>query len=323
MSRQLDHLVRLIDDLLDVSRISRGLLELKRDHVDLGAIVRSAIEDARPWFEQRSQTISAEIPDGLAAFADETRVAQIITNLLHNASKFTPDGGSIGIELVNEPNAALVHVVDSGAGILPDQLERMFDMFARIERPGLAPQPGLGIGLALSKRLAEMHGGKLTASSQGEGRGATLTLRLPALPAAALPARVGVNAARMEGSALLNVVVVEDNEDVVEGLVEWLENRGHRVSVALNGKNGVEVIRDVRPDVVLCDLGLPDLDGLDVCRLVRALPGDAQPVMVALTGWGREEDVRRSKEAGFDHHLVKPPVLHKLEAILDDVGESK
>jgi CheY-like chemotaxis protein len=225
--------------------------------------------------------------------------------------------------LAREADAALVHVIDSGTGIHPDQLERMFDMFARIERVGVASQPGLGIGLALSRRLAEMHGGKLTASSAGQGRGATLTLRIPTLTSTAPVANTHEEATQSGGAAQLSVLVIEDNEDVADGLVDWLENVGHRVTVAGTGEIGVETIRNVPPDVAICDLGLPGMDGLDVCRHVRALPKSAQPIMIALTGWGREEDVRRSKEAGFDHHLVKPPDLDKLATILEKVGESR
>jgi signal transduction histidine kinase len=317
MNRQLDHIVRLIDDLLDVSRISRGLLDLKRDRVDLTAVVTSTVEAVRPWFDRRGQTLSVELPALLNAYADPTRVAQVVTNLLHNATKFTPERGTIRLELVADGDAALLRVIDSGAGILPEQLNRVFDMFARIPRPGITTEPGLGIGLSLARRLAEMHGGSLNASSDGEGRGTTFTLRIPL----ALPADVGADIPASgphseERTTPLDIVVVEDNDDIAVGLKDWLEVLGHRVAVARDGHSGIDCISRSRPQLVLCDLGLPGLDGIEVCRLVRKLPTDAQPVMVALTGWGREDDLRRTKEAGFDHHLVKPVSPEKLQAVL-------
>ncbi|HVW27942.1 MAG TPA: response regulator [Polyangiaceae bacterium] len=322
MNRQLDHIVRLIDDLLDVSRISRGLLELKREHVDLAAVIRSTIDSVRPWFERRNQALSLELPEHLDSYADQTRIAQIVTNLLHNAAKFTPPGGSVRVELARDADAAVLRVVDSGAGILAEQLERVFDMFSRIARQGAAAEPGLGIGLALARRLAEMHGGTLKAFSEGEGRGTTFTLRIPLATDSKdqLESAVANRIEKMEGASPLDIVVVEDNEDIADGLLDWLESLGHRVAVARTGRGGVELIRERFPDLVLCDLGLPELDGLDVCRHVRAFPAESQPIMVALTGWGREDDLQRTKEAGFDHHLVKPVAPDKLEALLERVG---
>jgi CheY-like chemotaxis protein len=321
MNRQVDHMVRLIDDLLDVSRISRGLLELKREPLDLGAIVAAAVESVRSWFEKRDQQVSVEIAEALFVDADPTRIAQIVTNLLHNAAKFTSKGGSIRIEALREGDQTFVRVSDSGAGIRPDQIERVFDMFARVERPGVAAEPGLGIGLALARRLAEMHGGALMLESEGEGRGATFTLRLPlsAGPAASetRPLDLGPAAA----TAPLNVVVVEDNEDIAAVLVDWLRELGHTVALAHTGEGGLDLIRTTRPDLVICDLGLPDLDGLGVCRRVREQPPESQPIMVALTGWGRAEDLRLSKEAGFDRHLVKPVAPRALVAVLASIAE--
>jgi signal transduction histidine kinase len=322
MNRQLDHMVRLIDDLLDVSRISRGLLELKREPVELSAVLKSTIEGVRPFFERRNHVLSAQISGEIQAEADHTRIAQILTNLLHNAAKFTPANGSIRIELTEEGGNAVFRVTDSGAGIRSDQLERVFDMFARIERPGVSAEPGLGIGLALARRLADMHGGRLSVSSPGEGQGTTFTLQIPAIApivATASDARAAPDAPM----AALDIVVVEDNQDIAEVLVTWLESLGHRVAVAHTGEDGVEAIRQHRPDLAVCDLGLPDIDGVDVCRRVRALGGASQPVMVALTGWGRDEDLRATKEAGFDHHLVKPVAPDKLHALLQNVSEAR
>jgi signal transduction histidine kinase len=329
MNRQLQHMVRLIDDLLDVSRLSRGLLELKREQVDLGAIVSATVDSVRTWFEKREQVVSVEVTQPLLAQADSTRVAQVLTNLLHNAAKFTPKGGSVRIEARKEAGQALIRVSDSGAGVRADQLERVFDMFARVDRPAVSAEPGLGIGLALARRLADMHGGSLELSSEGEGRGATFTLRLPLAAEAQPAAPVAANAtgaepaASGEQAAKLSVVVVEDNDDIASVLVDWLRELGHDVSVAQTGNAGIAAIESTQPDAVVCDLGLPDLDGLGVCRRVRLLPSEVQPVMVALTGWGREEDVRRSKEAGFDHHLVKPVAPEALNAVLNSISEAR
>jgi CheY-like chemotaxis protein len=199
----------------------------------------------------------------------------------------------------------------------------VFDMFARVERPGVAPESGLGIGLALARRLADMHGGNLGVISAGEGQGATFTLRIPALFTTPPELGVPVPSAPVPAGNALDIVVVEDNDDIAEVLGEWLVELGHAVRVARAGQDGVELVRERVPDLVICDLGLPDVDGAEVCRQVRRLPLGHQPVMVALTGWGREDDVRSTREAGFDHHLVKPVATDKLEVLLGQIGDSR
>lgn len=323
MDRQIDHLVRLIDDLLDVSRISRGSFDLKRATVDLSAIVHSTVEAIRASFDRRRQKLSTEVEAGIFAHADQTRFSQIVTNLLHNATKFTPEGGSIKVQLTKEGDKALLSVVDSGIGLRSDQFEHVFELFARVQRAGTITEPGLGIGLALARRLAEMHGGSLDVHSEGEGRGTTFSFRMPTAPRMDEPESAGAKSSTPGKAATpLGIVVVEDNDDVAGVLVDWLQDLGHSVTVARTGTGGVEAVRECRPDLVICDLGLPELDGLDVCRRVRLLGGEKQPTMVALTGWGREDDLRASKDAGFDFHLVKPVAPEALDGLLRKVGEA-
>lgn len=322
MNRQLNHMVRLIDDLLDVSRITRGLFELKRERVDLSALVQSTLETNRPWFEKHRQTLSSAISGPIVAHADPTRFAQILTNLLHNAMKFTADGGSVRVELERNGESAVLRVIDSGVGVPADQKERLFEMFARVERNAAGAEPGLGIGLALARRLSELHDGRLEVSSEGEGRGTTFSLTLPVL-ASEESSSSDVVEHRVTGDATpLGIVVVEDNDDVADVLVEWLSGHGHRVTLARTGAHGLDAIGRSRPDLVICDVGLPDLDGLDVCRQVRSSSKASRPVMVALTGWGREQDLRSTKDAGFDYHLVKPVAPDALRSLISTVSRA-
>ncbi len=211
----------------------------------------------------------------------------------------------------------MIRVIDSGDGIAADHLERVFDMFARAERAGSEAEHGLGIGLALARRLAELHGGTLTAASDGPGRGTTFTLRLPALDAVADAPHAADQAQAAGGGATpLHIVIIEDNPDGADTLAAWLAAMGHRVEIANSGPRGLELVEKTRPNLVLCDLGLPDMDGIEVCRRVRQLSLAAQPLMVALTGWGRDGDRQRTAEAGFDEHLVKPVAVELLRQVL-------
>jgi signal transduction histidine kinase len=336
MKRQLDHMVRLIDDLLDISRITGGSMELKKKRVDLASVVQAASEGAQPFLERHRHTISMEAKAGVVARVDATRVAQILGNLLHNAAKFTPDGGLIRVVLQDDGAHAVIHVMDRGAGIPPLQIERAFHMFARIDRTSATGERGLGIGLALARRLADLHGGSLAAFSEGEGQGTTFTLRLPKesegepeegstkngspiTPTIQVSPGGYPTSPRAATTRKLKVVIIEDNADAADTLELWLGDMGHEVSVARSGASGVELVEHDRPDLVLCDIGLPEMTGLEVCRRVRGL-GISQPRMVALTGWGRADDRNRTKEAGFDEHLVKPVAVEKLIDVLRNMG---
>ncbi|HUS32270.1 MAG TPA: response regulator [Kofleriaceae bacterium] len=326
MNRQLDHIVRLIDDLLDVSRISRGVLELKKQRVDVATLIHQTSETFRSLLEQRKISVSLDLPRAISVVVDPTRISQIIGNLLHNASKFTPENGHVTVELKYDAGNALITVSDTGVGIPSDQLDRVFEMFAAIERKAQTSR-GAGIGLALAKRLAQMHGGNLIASSDGEGKGTTFTLSIPNAELARArtentPAK-GITSGPMGAAALgdpLQILVIEDNDDVADTLAEWLGHMGHIVKVARTGPSGLELVLSTKPDVVLCDVGLPEMDGVEVCKQIRAQTGDFRPLVVALTGWGKEEDRKRTTDAGFDHHLVKPVALDMLSDVLKRVG---
>jgi CheY-like chemotaxis protein len=302
---------------LDVARISGGMLELKKERTALLPSVQNAIEACRPFFEKRQQTVALIAPATLIGLVDPTRLTQIVANLLHNAAKFTPEGAELRVELSYDDGKALIKVIDSGVGIDPAQLPGVFDMFARIQSATAAGNKGLGIGLALSRRLAQMHDGTLTADSLGPGKGSVFTL--------ALPAELGDVEAAQASSAppaprlALSIVIIEDNHDSAEVLSIWLENAGSAVQVANDGASGIELVAKVRPQVVLCDIGLPDMNGTDVCRKIRESSLDPQPTIIALTGWGMSEDRRRTREAGFDHHLVKPVAPETLLELIADL----
>jgi signal transduction histidine kinase len=324
MTRQLGYLVRLVDDLLDASRATRGLLQLRKAPADLADVLENALTMARPNIERRGQTLIVEGSASVRSALDETRVCQIISNLLDNASKFSPPGGEIRVALQVERGRVVIRVRDHGAGIPPGELDKVFDLFTTIDRSGGSAGGGLGIGLALSRQLARMHGGTLEVESPGEGSGATFTLSLPIEAVDAQdPARRAAKASSgirpVAAPRSLKVVIVEDNEDAADILAMWLLSSGHDVDVRYTGEEGVELVLRARPDAVICDLGLPDIDGAEVCRRVR-LALSAPPVMVALTGWGSEADRLRTREAGFDHHLVKPVQPEALRSLLESLG---
>jgi signal transduction histidine kinase len=323
MERQVLHLGRIVDDLLDVSRIVQGKIQLRPERLDLARLVRNAVDDHRSTLQQAGLTVDADLPEvPVWALGDSTRISQIVANLLDNAAKFTGPGGRVNIQLVVNPRASNADILvrDTGIGIERDLLPRLFETFTQADQSVERRTGGLGLGLSLVKGLSELHGGAVHAASAGPGCGAEFTIRLPVLPEpralATMPA-----GARHSGKPL-HVLVVEDNRDAAETLRSVLQLHGHKVAVAYSGPDGVETAERWQPDVVLCDIGLPGLDGYGVAGKLRQNPSTANALLVAVTGYGQNEDRYRSHEAGFDRHLVKPVDPEVLLAILTARADS-
>ncbi len=306
IDRQLTHMARLIDDLLDLSRVNRGLIQLKPERVRLQDLVDKAIEAARPAIEAASHQFRVALPpQDVWLQADPARIVQVFGNLLTNAAKYTPDGGHIGLACRLEQDRAVVEVTDDGIGIPREQQGRLFQMFTQLEHSAARAKGGLGIGLALARKLVEMHGGSVRVHSEGLDEGSTFTLELPCgVPAAASPPPAQ-GAAAGEGAGT-KVLVVEDNSDGLETLLALLEAMGYRVAGAADGVEALRVAAEFQPEVVLLDLGLPRMDGYEVARAMRADPRLRSAAVIALTGWGAERDRARTAQAGFDGHLTKP-----------------
>ncbi|MBY0230696.1 MAG: response regulator [Gemmataceae bacterium] len=303
MERHVAHLAHLLDDLLDLARINNGRIELRRESVRLAEVVARAAEAARPAIEDRRQSLRLHLDEALAVHADPVRLAQAVGNLLSNASRFSPVGGEVRLSARREGSQAVVEVVDDGTGIAADMLERVFDMFVQ-ERHGDEPGPGgLGIGLTLARALVESHGGQISATSPGRGKGSTFAIRLPA-EGAAEPAKE--EASSPTAAAGLRVLVVDDNHDSAESLAVLLRLMGHEVRLAHDGPSAVEAAEVFEPALALLDIGLPGFSGLEVARRLRRMRWGKAARLIAMTGYGQEEDRRRSTEAGFDRHLVKP-----------------
>jgi signal transduction histidine kinase/ActR/RegA family two-component response regulator len=322
MERQLSQMVRLIDDLLDVSRISSGKVVLQRTRVDLRAIAELAIEASQPFIAAGQHDFRADLPDRpVWVDGDESRLSQVIINLLNNAAKYTAEGGRVRLSLSSDHERALVRVQDNGVGIPPEMLDEIFDMFTQVNRTLDRSQGGLGIGLSLVRRLTEMHGGEVTADSQGLGDGSTFTVRLPLMDAAQSPA-ASDEAAQCEPPQRprLRILVVDDIADVADVLKMLLDLEGFETLVAYSGQTALESAREFRPDVVICDIGLPEMDGHEIARRLRGDPKVASATLIALTGWGAEGELRRTRESGFDFHLVKPVDANALLDLLSQIS---
>ena len=308
IERQLKHMIRLVDDLLDVSRIARGKIVLLSEPVKLADVVNAAVETVQPLLEQKNQQLQIEVDPELAVRGDPVRLSQIVGNLLHNAAKYTGDGGHIVLLTRARGDRAEIVVQDTGIGIAPDAMPRIFELFTQIPSERASTTGGLGIGLALVRALVELHGGEISATSLGVDQGSEFTVRLPLLDARAVAGQVAAGAGKPEPAAPIrrNILIADDNQDALESLALMLRMEGHEVHCASDGEEALLLAGQRRPEIVVLDVGMPKLDGCEVARRIRAETWGRDAVLVALTGWGQEIDRRRSREAGFDMHLVKP-----------------
>jgi PAS domain S-box-containing protein len=325
LDRQLGQMVRLVDDLLDVSRISRGKIDLRTERLEVARVVESALETSRPLLEEAKHELTVRVPpQPLCIVGDSTRLAQVLSNLLNNSAKYTPAGGQIGLTVERQDRHVAIRVRDNGVGIPADMLPGVFELFTQDDRSLHRAQGGLGIGLTLARRLVEMHGGTIEAHSAGEGTGSEFVVRLPLASDDAKPPPDG---AREGGAAAArpparHVLVVDDNQDSAESLGTLLKLLGHEVRTAHDGPSALETAREFRPEVVLLDIGMPGMNGYDVARRMRTMPEVRDALLVAQTGWGQDDDRRQSKEAGFNDHLVKPVDLDDLQRLLASLQPS-
>ncbi len=318
MERQVNQLVRLVDDLLDVSRITQDRLELRPEPVDLARVIHHSAEACAGFFESAGHTLRITLPDQPCHLvADPIRITQVFTNLLHNAAKYTSPGGLIELVATRRESVVSVVVRDNGSGIPLELLPRIFGMFAQGDLPLSRTQGGLGIGLALVKKLVELHGGTVSARSEGPGKGAEFEVSLPLGSRQSPPVAAQVRSGNGQGPARSRrILIVDDNRDSTESLAALLQLASHEAHLAFDGEQALEQARQIRPEIVLLDLGLPKLDGYEVARRIRAEPWGGDIMLIALTGWGQESDRQRSREAGFDRHLVKPVQFAELEDVL-------
>ena len=320
MERQLAQMVRLIDDLMDVSRINQGKLELRKERIPLAVVLDSAVESTRPLIGQMGHELTVTLPEqALMVDADMTRLAQAFVNLLNNAAKYSERGGRIRLSVERLGTDAVVTVKDTGIGISAEQLPRIFEMFTQVEQSLEKSQGGLGIGLTLVKRLVELHGGSVKASSDGPGKGSEFVVYLPLAMEASPSHALGTESESAALTLPLRILVVDDNRDAADSMSEMLEMLGHDTRTAYDGQHGVDMAGDYRPDVILFDIGMPKLNGYKACRLVRQQPWGQGIIVVAVTGWGQDKDLLGTREAGFDHHLVKPIDPQALMKILADL----
>ena len=324
MERQIQHMVHLVDDLLDVARISTGKVELRRQPIDLRDVIATAVETSASLIDTAGHKLAVDVPaQPLPMDADPTRIAQVVSNLLNNAAKYTPEGGRIALKARVEDAEVVLSVSDTGIGIAPEALDKVFEMFAQVPSSANKPQGGLGIGLSLVQSLVALHGGRVSATSPGIGQGSTFTVRLPLLPS------LSEASSRMDTSpsssrpGQLQVLVVDDNTDAAESLGVLLDIEGHAAHIAHTGAEALQLAQAQPLDVVFLDIGLPDMTGYDVAKRMRLLPNMQKTLLVALTGWGTQDDRQRTRDAGFDRHLTKPAELPAVEELLRAAAQAK
>jgi signal transduction histidine kinase len=314
MERQISHLVRLVNDLLEVSRITRGLIEVRREPLDLVFVVHSALDTSRPFVDQAGHQLTIDLPEEpITVYGDAVRLTQVFSNLLNNAAKYTNDGGHILVRVWKDGDRALVSVRDNGLGIATDQLASVFEMFTQVDRSNRLAQGGLGIGLTLVRSLVTMHGGTVEARSEGVGTGSEFIVSLPVLAGAA---RALPEASVAASFPARRILIVDDNRDAADTLGELLRALGATVSVAHSGRAALDAMESFRPDAVVLDIGMPEMDGYEVARRIRSMASHRDVQLIAFTGWGQESDHRRTQAAGFDHHVVKPPDVERLRELL-------
>jgi two-component system, sensor histidine kinase len=315
MERQVSHLTRLVDDLLELSRITRGVIDVQRVPLDLALVIRSAIDTTRPTLEAAGHLLTLEMPveDAISISGDAVRLMQVFANLLTNAAKYTDAGGHIWLTVQTEGDMAVVSVRDNGIGIAETHLASVFDMFTQVDRSNRRTQGGLGIGLTLVRSIVAMHGGRVEARSGGPGTGSEFVVHLPVLAKRRVHAEA---AAPLEKLPPRRILVVDDNRDAADTLGALLSALGATVSVVHSGEAALATLDEFAPDTVLLDIGMPEIDGYEVSRRIRARTQHRDVLLIALTGWGQEQDQQRSRAAGFDHHLVKPVDIGKLHDLL-------
>jgi CheY-like chemotaxis protein/nitrogen-specific signal transduction histidine kinase len=316
ITRQVQHMTELVDDLLDVSRVTRGLVTLQEETLSVGSLLADAAEQVRSLMESKRQHFSVQVPDEqFFVRGDRTRLIQVFSNILNNAAKYTPQDGHIALSLLPGDEHVEVAVEDDGIGIAPALLPHIFDLFTQAERSPDRSQGGLGLGLALVKSLLELQGGKVLAHSAGAGQGSRFTVRLPRVTAG-LPQEQRQEDGAPPGAAMMRVLVVDDNRDAAETLQLLLQAGGHEACIAYRAQDALTLARQTSPGIVFLDIGLPDMDGYELARRLRALPETARASLVAVTGYGQPKDKERATEAGFDHHLVKPARLADVLGLL-------
>jgi CheY-like chemotaxis protein/two-component sensor histidine kinase len=320
LERQVGQMTRLVDDLLDMSRITRGKIELRRERTELAPVIHQAVEATRALYKSMNHELSVSLPaQPIFLDADPARLAQVIGNLLNNACKFTDKGGRIWLTVEQEGPQAVIRVRDTGVGIAAGDVPRLFEMFTQVDTSLERSRDGLGIGLTLVKTLVEMHGGSVEAHSEGIGRGSEFAVRLPALARTREPE---AKAAALEPApaAGRRILIVDDNDDGAESLAMLRALDGHETHTAHDGLEALEATDRLRPDVVLLDIGLPDMDGYEVARRLRNGPGGRSMALVAVSGYGQEDDRGRAREAGFDAHLTKPASADDIARLIDELA---
>ena len=324
IERQVAHMSRLLDDLLDVSRITHGTLELKKSRTELTLVLGAAIEAARPILDSKHHTLSLDLPkETVRLEADPVRLAQVFSNLLINAAKYTDAGGSIELRATREASEIVLAVRDNGMGISADMMPRLFTLFSQAPTALGRSEGGLGVGLALARGLVLLHGGRVEARSDGPGRGSEFIVRLPVGVAASEASQVEVSADGPATDTGLKILVVDDSRDVADTCATVLELSGHEVQTAYSGQRALELAGTFRPHALVMDIGLPDVNGYELARTIRAAPWGGGMVLIAVTGWGQGKDRRRALEAGFDHHLTKPIAAETLESLLQSLDTSE